>query len=197
MNDYAATSTAYALAASALWLRTRRSSIQAIRLCWKGPHWILARLLLLFVLLHVLFDLLGIGTAQGFLVLGVVVVVGLVGDYIGGSWMVLAVLGLALQEWLFWFPSRDRFILRGPAPGTATKSDQLLGLEGFATSDLKPAGIVRVRDVDYAARADFGLIAKGEPVRVSSVDTFELTVTRTNGQPVDPANGSPPSRGFE
>ena len=65
-----------------------------------------------------------------------------------------------------------------------TGVEALAGAVGVATSDLGPSGVVRVAGEEWSATSSGGPIAKGQAVRVRSVDSLRLIVepAETAGQ---------------
>lgn len=181
MNDYTVTAGAFAITATCLWTKTRKSEVRYVRWQWRKPHWPLLRLLAVFLGLHVVFGLLGIRTALGFLFVGILAMAALTVEF-SGLWAVpVAAVGLVLYEWVFWFPSRRQLILRNPRPARTKGDDHLIGLDGVAVSDLKPTGTILIRGVEHTARSDGGFIAKGEKVVIEAAGDFELKVKKANG----------------
>lgn len=179
VNDYLATLIAYGITGCALWIWTRKSRVRYIRWQWRRPHWIGLRLLALFALFHGLFVLVGVPTGPGFVGLALVLAIGATAGAFG--WPVLiwiAIVAVMLHEWVFWFPSRRRLILRDPRPAIRTVSDRWVGVEGVASSDLRPSGNVRVGGVERPARSNVGFVNRGERVVIEAEEDFELRVRK-------------------
>jgi membrane-bound serine protease (ClpP class) len=176
MNDILASAAAYGIALIAIWLFTRKSKSGYVRWQWRRPHWILARLLLVVVMLHGVFALAGTSAAKGYLFVVLICFVA----YSGIVGLLVMAVGFVFYEWVFWFPSRHELILRTRKSIEADKQEHLIGQLGQTLSDLKLVGRIEVNGQKYYARSESGLVRKGEKVMVSSVGDFELVV-----RPVD------------
>jgi len=176
MNDYLVTLAAYSSTAGALWLFTRKSKVGYIRWQWRKPHWILARLLVVFVILHAAFALAGISAMWGYLLVGMICGLAFLADYAGLFVLLFGSVGFVCREWIFWLPSRHQLILRNHRPTEGATLKHLIGATGTAVSDLKPAGKILIANTEYPARSQGALVRKGTPVVVQSVGDFELLV---------------------
>ena len=116
--------------------------------------------------------------ALGFLFVGLFTLVMIAADFGGVITVFVAAVGWLCYQWIFWLPSRRQLILRNPRPIRKEHRDEMVGLEGIAVSDLKPAGTITVEGIDRSARSSLGLIAKGEKVMIESVGDFEVTVRK-------------------
>ena len=117
--------------------------------------------------------------------------VGLVYSDYGAMQGTLALLGAAfavvacvvLEVW--WLPRSKfagRFIVKdtsGVTPQPPAPRD-VIGKRGRTLTTLAPTGYVEVDGRTYEAMSVAGLLAKGEPVVVESLDQFKLTVNRSS-----------------
>jgi len=74
--------------------------------------------------------------------------------------------------------------LRAQRRKPTTGTEGLIGTVGRARTDLDPAGTVFVYGERWKARTEGELIRRGEPVRVTGIDGFELIVTRVK-EPIE------------
>ncbi len=185
MNDYFASAVAYAIALTVLWFYTRKGKSGYVRWQWRAPHWILGRLLVVFVILHIGFALTGIPAAWGYLTIVLFGGLAYAADSTGVTFVPFALIGFVLREWIFWLPSRNQLILRTRKTSEAGKPEHLIGQVGQALSDLKLAGKIAVNGQEFYARSEAGFVGKGENVLVSSVGDFGLVVRRVDARPRD------------
>jgi membrane-bound ClpP family serine protease len=178
MNDYFASAVAYTIALIALWFYTRKGKSGYVRWQWRAPHWILGRLLVVFVMLHIGFALTGIPAAWGYLTIVLFGGVAYTADLTGVTFVPFALVGFVLREWIFWLPSRNQLILRTRKTKDVKEHTNLVGQMGLTISDLKLAGKIEVNGQEFYARSEAGFVGKGEDVLVSSVGDFELVVRR-------------------
>lgn len=61
--------------------------------------------------------------------------------------------------------------------------DDLVGLEGVAITDLRPAGTIKVGDERLDVVSDVGFVAKGKHVRVISSESYRHVVEPIDGEP--------------
>ena len=64
--------------------------------------------------------------------------------------------------------------------GVETKQKELVGMTGIAHTVLRPSGKVMIDDTIYDAKSEYGLIQKGEPVKVIRYETGQLYVVKTS-----------------
>ncbi len=71
-----------------------------------------------------------------------------------------------------------RAVVRSHQAPVVTGLTPYLGATGVATSELNPAGTVRVKSEDWSATAEYPPIHKGDPVKVISVDGLTMRVDK-------------------
>lgn len=182
MGELTATGVVYVFTGFALWVATRRSDVCSIRVQWRRPWWILLRLLILVLTFHGVFSLLAVHPALGFPTVVLFALLVIPFDFSGLLAALFSGVGWLLYEWLFWLPSRRQLVLRNVAPAKLDCTDDVLGAEAIAVSDLKPTGTIALHGRNRSARSDFGYIAKGERVVIRAAGDFELTVRKLDEQ---------------
>jgi membrane-bound ClpP family serine protease len=176
MNDSLATLVSYGITGFAIWWFTHKSRSGYIRWQWRRPHWILVRLLVVFLFLHCVFALVGVPAGWGYLVVGLFCGIAFVADWSGVFVLLTLAVGWILREWVFWLPSRHRLILRNRPATKLPAQEHLVGLAGSVVSDLKPTGRINIGGSEYPARSEGKFVLKGTPVVVKAVGAFELRV---------------------
>ncbi len=62
--------------------------------------------------------------------------------------------------------------------GVETEQQNLIGEAGIAHTVLRPSGRVMIHDQLYDAKAEYGLIEKGEPIKVIRYETGQVYVVK-------------------
>lgn len=129
----------------------------------------------------------GIVGAIGALALLIAVAVGFVAFPGKGAYIALSILflcGLAIYLWIRIFPNtgvgRRMMVANDLKTSKATEAglDGLIGQEGTATSQLRPAGYAQIGDRRIDVITQGGMIAKGDRVRVIEVEGNRVVVKR-------------------
>lgn len=103
----------------------------------------------------------------------------------GGTWLLAGVLiGLTFggMAWLAWLPKSrlmKPLISQSKVGGDAQGAhDRWLHQEGIALTPLRPSGVARIGSEKVDVVTEGGLIAKGESVRVVTVEGLRVVVRR-------------------
>ena len=137
----------------------------------------------------------GIIGSIGALLLLIAVIDGFIAFPSGGPYIALAIVffvGLAFYLWIRFFPETGIGRLMtvpnslATFKGTETGLEQLLGKDGTAVSELRPAGFALIdgRRIDVVTQG--GMIGKGEAVRVVEVESNRVIVAHVPAQSATP-----------